>query len=77
MSFPRLCYAATMKTHKQNSEQVLSEAEVAEFIGVSRRTLQRLIKTAHFNVVPVQVSPRKKQYLYSEIVGWLREHRAA
>jgi hypothetical protein len=48
--------------------------EAAEITGVARRTLERLIVIGQGPAV-IELSPRRRGILESDLISWLRKHR--
>jgi hypothetical protein len=55
---------------------IYSYDEVARLVGVARRTLERLIAVGDGPAI-IELSPRRRGILESDLINWLHKHRRA
>jgi excisionase family DNA binding protein len=60
----------------KHSLVVLTYDEAAEITGVARRTIERLISVGEGPVF-IEISPRRRGILESDLIGWLHKRRRA
>ena len=57
-------------TEDQNLDRVLDKRAVADFIGVSTPTLDRMVRRGHFPK-PIQLSLKKLGWQLRAVMAWL------
>ena len=71
---------STVKNRRQDrrkkpTENLMLEAEAAEFLGVSRSLLKKDRKEQTYGVPFIKLSPRKIRYVQSDLESWIQKKR--